>query len=102
VLARDARHGGTVTRNGCGKLDWRRRFTPIALRAATCAVDQIGEPRAALLDRAVAEILAVKMEQIEGDELHLRRLPAGARGVEREEIRHPVLAQHHRLAVDDR
>jgi hypothetical protein len=56
---------------------------------------------AALLDRAVAQIDAVEMQEVEGDELRLWRVMASERGMKGEEIRDAIVAEDHGLAVDD-
>jgi hypothetical protein len=51
------------------------------------------------LDRTQAQILAVETEKVERHECSLR---AAAFGHERPEVAASVIAQHHRLAVDER
>jgi hypothetical protein len=62
---------------------------------------ELGEAGAALLDRAIAEILGVEAQEIEGDELGRWRVLAGERCMQGKEVRHAVGADEHGLAVDD-
>jgi hypothetical protein len=89
MLAGDAKDGGTVALDLVRELD----------REAS-AVDQLGELGAALLDRTLAQIDAVEMEEVEGDELGFGCVLAGERRMELEEIRDAVLAEDHGFAVD--
>ena len=59
--------------------------------------DQSGEPPLALDQRQVAQVVAVMLDQVEGEQ---HRLMAPAFASQRMEVRRPVVAGDHRLAVD--
>ena len=70
------------------------------LNEADCVLlglaDQPGEPSLALDQRQVAQVVVFVHEQVEGVQHRLMARPAAQRA----EIRHPVGAGDHRLAVD--
>jgi hypothetical protein len=59
--------------------------------------DQLGEPSLAVDHRQVAQVVAVMLDQVEGEQ---HRLTATALAPERMEVRRPVIAGDHDLAVD--
>jgi hypothetical protein len=64
---------------------------------AVDAGDQLREPVAPLLERALAEVLAVEAEEVEGDEAGPR---AAGLCAQRSEVASPIGKEHDRLAVD--
>ena len=59
--------------------------------------DQLGEASLAVDQRQVAQVVVVMLNQVEGEQ---HRLIATALAPERLEVRHPVIAGDHDLAVD--
>jgi hypothetical protein len=59
--------------------------------------DQLGEASLAVDQRQVAQVVAVMLDQVEGEQ---RRLTATALAPQRMEVQHPVIAGDHDLAVD--
>ena len=80
-------HGRAVTRQMLSEPDG----------APLGPAEQSGEPPLALDQRQVAQVVAVMLDQVEGDSTASwpRRLAP-----QRAEVRHPVVAGDHRLAVD--
>ena len=62
-----------------------------------CPADQSGEPLLTLDKRQVAQVGTVVLQQVEGIQ-HYLWTPAFA--PQRPEVRHPVIAGNHHLAVD--
>ena len=79
--------GRAVTHQMLNELD-RTPFGP---------AEQLGEPPLALDQRQVAQVVAVMPDQVEGVQHHLTS-PASA--PQRTEVRRPVVADNHDLAID--
>ena len=89
--AESARHIAQTPVFGKCSLSVARDGSPLGL------ADQLGEASLAVDQRQVAQVVAVMLDQVEGEQ---HRLTATALAPERLEVRRPVIAGDHDLAVD--
>ena len=82
---------------------WRNTTSPgcarcsLKLQARQAPAQQAGERRLAGLERLAPQVLAVELQQVEGEQEHVRPLGLAAQPLEHRE---PVVVAGDRLAVD--
>src|SRR5580704_15686405 len=76
------------------------RYLPRDLKSLRVFPRDVEESGAALIKRSVPEILAIEMQQVEGDKCRGRRLTGSKVDLERREIRHAILVHDDHLAID--
>jgi len=74
-----------------------REMVVVPDRAPLGPADQFEKPPLALYRRQIAQVVAIMLDQVEGVQ---HRLMAPASAPQRMEVRRPVIAGNHRLAVD--